>query len=373
MSVESSNLNTGLFLPDFCTIRMLFVVLVVGELLAIVLTLGGGAGSAGGFRDLALTSLFIQWVTLGSSALLCLSRSTFERWGNAAVAAASYLLILAVAMAVSEVAWRFVLPRLSDPSLATVWEFAYHNDGLGSLRPLMPQIAHFEFMWRNLGITAVAALVALRYFYIQHPSRVRMESETRARIQALQSRIRPHFLFNSMNTIASLTRSDPAIAEQVTEDLAALFRVSLGDASVPGTLEDELEVCRQYLRIEAQRLGDRLVSVTDTDDVPADAVLPRLILQPLIENAVYHGVEPSPKGGRITIDGHLDGDTVHLRVRNTVPRVAQHVRRSGNSMALDNVRQRLEAFFRGAVRFEVDAQAEHFTVSLAIPYRKRGE
>ncbi|MFT5173248.1 MAG: two-component system sensor histidine kinase AlgZ [Gammaproteobacteria bacterium] len=373
MSRESPNSSTGLFLPDFCTIRMAFMVLVIGELLAIVLTLGAGSGTTGGFRELALTSLFIQWVALGSSALLCVSRTTFERWGNAATAAASYVLILAVALAVSEAAWRFVLPRLSDPSLATVWEFAQQSDELGSLRPLTPQVAHIEFLWRNVGIAAVSALVALRYFYVQHQSRVRMESETRARIQALQSRIRPHFLFNSMNTIASLTRSDPAMAEQVTEDLAALFRVSLGDASVPGTLEEELEVCRQYLRIEAQRLGERLVSEVDTSAVPADALVPRLILQPLIENAVYHGVEPSPDGGRIIIGGQLDGQVIHLRVRNTVPRVVQPVRRSGNSMALDNVRQRLDVFFGGAARFSIDAQADHFTVSLAIPYRKRGD
>ena len=373
MSRELPYSSTGLFLPDFCTIRMAFAALVVGELLAIVLTLGAGSGSAGGLLELALTSLFIQWVALGSSALLCVSRRTFERWGDVAAAAASYVVILAVALAVSEVAWQFVLPRLADPSVAVQWEFQQQRDGLGSLHPLTAQVAHAEFIWRNLGIAAVAALVALRYFYIQHQSRVRMESETRAHIQALQSRIRPHFLFNSMNTIASLTRSEPAMAEQVTEDLAALFRVSLGDASVPGTLDDELEVCAQYLRIEAQRLGDRLVSEVDICAVPGDALLPRLILQPLIENAVYHGVEPSPDGGRIILDGQLDGDMIQLRISNTVPRVAQTVRGPGNAMALDNVRQRLDAFFNGAARFEIDAQADHFTVSLVIPYRKRGE
>jgi two-component system sensor histidine kinase AlgZ len=351
---------------------MVFAVIVAGELLAIVLTLGAGAGVSGGFRDLALTSLFVQWVALGSSALLCVARSTFERWGNTAAAAASYLLILGVALLVSEAVWLFVLPRLTNQSLALVWEFAQQGEGLGAPRPLSLQVAHGQFLLRNLGIAAIAALVALRYFYVQHQVRVRMESESRARFQALQSRIRPHFLFNSMNTIASLARSEPALAEQVTEDLAALFRVSLGDAGVPGTLGEEFEVCRQYLRIEAHRLGERLLVETDTDAVPGDALLPRLILQPLLENAVHHGVEPSPDGGRISIDARMEGQTIHLRVTNTVPVTAQAEPRAGNAMALENVRLRLDAFFHGAAKFEVDAHAGQFTVSLRIPYRQRG-
>ena len=367
MTRESPNLYSDLFLPDFCALRMVFAVVVLGELLAIVLTLSAGVGSTDDFRDLALTSLFIQWVALGSSALLCLARGTFARWGNTAAATASYLLILAVALAVSEVAWQLVLPRLADPLLASARGAALQGGDTSTTLS-----AHAHFMWRNLGIAAVAALVALRYFYIQHQMRLRVESEARARIQALQSRIRPHFLFNSMNTIASLTRSEPALAEQVTEDLAALFRVSLGDASVPGTLEEELDVCRQYLRIEAQRLGERLMIETDVDAVPGDALLPRLSLQPLLENAIYHGVEPSPNGGHITIRGQMDGDMIRLLVGNTVSRDAQPLRRSGNSMALENVSQRMDAFFQGAARFEVDAQAEQFTVSLTIPYRKRG-
>jgi two-component system sensor histidine kinase AlgZ len=373
MANTSTDSHSELFLPDFCSVRMVFAVVMVGELLAMVLTLGAGAGAPGGFRELALNSLFIQWVALLSSALLCIARGVFERCGNTLAAVASYLLILLVALLVSETAWRWVLPHIIDPGLVLAWEFAPQGEGLGAPYPLTLHVGHWEFLLRNLGITAVSALVALRYFYVQHQARMRMESEARARIQALQSRIRPHFLFNSMNTIASLTRSEPALAEQVTEDLAALFRVSLGDASVPGTLAEELEVCRQYLRIESQRLGERLASETETDTVPGDALLPRLILQPLIENAVYHGVEPAPAGGRIVIQGRLEGDTIHLRVVNTVPPQAQSAHRQGNSMALWNVRQRIDAYFQGEAHFDIDAQAEQFTVSLAIPYRRRGE
>ncbi len=358
MSDPRSDERSELFLPDFCGIRVVFAVVVVGELLAIVLTLSPLSGGRGGFMEMALASLFIQWVALGSGALLCYARRVFERLGNVAAAGTSYLMILAVTLVVSEVAWWLVLPRIDELVLA-----APVDAGAGE------RAGRIEFALRNLGIAAVVALVALRYLYVQHQWNERMSSETRARIQALQSRIRPHFLFNSMNTIASLARSDPALAEQVTEDLAALFRVSLGDASEAGTLEQELEVCRQYLRIEAQRLGERLVSETNMDGVPGDALLPPLTLQPLVENAVYHGVEPAPDGGRIVLRGELDGATVRVRVENSMPRGARAGNRQGNAMALDNVRQRVEAFFGGEARMQLSSDEARFRVELEFPYR----
>jgi len=361
--------RTDLFLPDFCAIRVVFTVVVVGELLALVLTLNPAQGDGGGFRELALASLFIQWVGLGSSAVLCLARRALARAGNAAAAALSYLAILAVTAAVSEAAWWLVLPRLADPALAPLWEFAQEPSGLGPVRTTVIAPGHAEFLLRNLGIAAVVALVALRYLYVQHQWRVQVESESRARIQALHSRIRPHFLFNSMNTIASLARSQPAAAEQITEDLAALFRVSLGDAGVPGTLEQELEVCRQYLRIEAQRLGERLRVEEQAGALPGDALLPPLTVQPLLENAIYHGVEPAPDGGWLRLSGRAAGRRIRVCVENTVPRAAARAHRDGNAMALDNVRQRMEAFFEGEARVTVVPGEDRYRVELDFPYR----
>lgn len=369
MSAAIEDRQRELFLPDFCGMRMVLAVVVVGELLAIVLTLDPGATVRGGFEELALSSLFIQWVGLGSSAVLCLLRRGLERLGNVAAAALSYLLILVVTLAVSEAAWWAVLPKLADPSLSPLWEFTHGPSGLGTARSLLVAPGHVEFLLRNLGIAAVVALVALRYFYVQHQWRVRADSEAQARIQALQSRIRPHFLFNSMNTIASLARSEPALAEQVTEDLASLFRVSLGDARVPGTLSQELEVCRQYLRIEAQRLGERLVVDEAADGLPADGLLPALTLQPLLENAIYHGVEPAPDGGHIWLRGRFDDPRIVISVENTVPPPGTRGHRHGNAMALDNVRQRMEAFFSGEARVEIFPGEDRFRVEVEFPYR----
>jgi two-component system sensor histidine kinase AlgZ len=277
--------------------------------------------------------------------------------------------ILVVTGLVSEAAWWLVLPKLADPSLSPLWEFTHGPAGLGTPRPLVLAPGHVEFLLRNMGIAAVVALVSLRYFYVQHQWRARADSEAQARIQALQSRIRPHFLFNSMNTIASLARSSPALAEQVTEDLASLFRVSLGDARVPGTVAQELEVCRQYLRIEAQRLGDRLVIEEDAEGLPGDGLLPALTLQPLLENAIYHGVEPSPDGGRVLVAGRFHEDRIVISVENSMPRGASRGHRQGNAMALDNVRQRMEAFFSGEARVEVFPADDRFRVEVEFPYR----
>jgi two-component system sensor histidine kinase AlgZ len=205
---------------------------------------------------------------------------------------------------------------------------------------------------------------------MQQQWRANLAREAQARIQALHSRIRPHFLFNSMNTIASLTRTDPVLAERVVEDLADLFRVSLGDARLPVTLGRELEVCRRYLEIESLRLGERLDARWDTDGAPQQVDLPALTVQPLVENAVYHGIEPAPAGGRVSISARSDGQAVEIRVENTLP-PAGTPRRNGNRLALDNVRQRLQAYFGPEARLEAGEHEGAYRVTLRFPLRRR--
>ena len=213
-----------------------------------------------------------------------------------------------------------------------------------------------------------------------------LAAESRARIQALQSRIRPHFLFNSMNTIASLTRTRPEVAEQVTEDLAELFRASLADASIPSTSADEMEICRQYLRIEEQRLGERLRAALSVDDRLGRARLPRLTLQPLVENSVYHGVEPMPEGGTVRVSAEQQDNRLCLRISNPLS-AAQKLanaqidleskgasgsspaaRRGGNHMAQENVALRLRAFFDDSATLRVRMDGNEYVVELEFPY-----
>ena len=250
---------------------------------------------------------------------------------------------------------------------AVLSEAAYWLTRDGVLVVGLSDLWHREFILQNLAISGIVAAVALRYFYLQFQWRNKVRSEAQARVQALQSRIRPHFLFNSMNTIASLTRSQPGLAEQVVEDLADLFRISLGDASVPVALGKELDLCRQYLRIEQLRLGPRLRTQWRTDALPNDAQLPALVLQPLLENAVYHGVEPSAAGGLISVEGRRERDGLQVVITNSISR-APGRHREGNHLAQDNVRERLQAFFGKHAGLTVEHTDDLYRVTVAFPY-----
>jgi two-component system sensor histidine kinase AlgZ len=185
-------------------------------------------------------------------------------------------------------------------------------------------------------------------------------------VRALQARIRPHFLFNSMNTIASLTRSDPRLAEQAIADLSDLFRASLREHRERIPLAHEIEIARAYERVERLRLGSRLTVDWQLDGLPMDAPVPALILQPLLENAVYHGIEPLEKGGTIRVAGRRDGPRVELTIDNPV--AARLVaRRAGHRIGLDNVRQRLELMFHGEAEVEIIEAPERFVVMLRFP------
>ena len=165
----------------------------------------------------------------------------------------------------------------------------------------------------------------------------------RRRLQALQARIRPHFLYNSINAVLSLIRQNPKRAEEVLEDMAELFRVLMADNRELTTLEREIELCRRYLDLEQLRLGDRLKAEWLIERVPRGALVPPLVLQPLIENAVYHGIEPRVEPGVISIHIYGTRDRVHAVLRN--PYLGEGDRHEGNKMALANIRERLQLHF----------------------------
>jgi two-component system sensor histidine kinase AlgZ len=215
----------------------------------------------------------------------------------------------------------------------------------------------------------VSAL-ALRYFYVSAEWKRTIELEARARIRALQARIRPHFLFNSMNTIAALTRTDPQGAEQAVEDLADLFRANLSDARNQIPLKEELEVARIYQRIEQLRLGDRLKVRWNVADLPMRALVPSLLVQPLLENAVYHGIEVLPEGGTIVINGGFDGEQITLEVCNPVLPENSSRRAEGHQLAIDNIRQRLALAWPGNSRVEVNRKDAEYRIMLTFPYQE---
>ncbi|PLY12441.1 MAG: sensor histidine kinase [Sedimenticola sp.] len=331
------------FLPNFCSIRMVFAVVITAELLAIVLTLAAGTTLRNFSADLSLRSMMVQWISLIGAALLCLLRTLLGRLSNTLAGIIAWLLLMLVTLLVVLAAHYFV---------------EVHQDAE----------AFRGFLLRSLGISAILSAMVLRYLHVQHLWRQQVHAESQARFQALQSRIRPHFLFNSMNTIANLARANPQLAEEVVYDLSDLFRATLSSAQRKSTLGDELELCRGYLRIETQRLGERLRVEWDLQGLPEQAPLPPLILQPLVENAVYHGIEPSSEPGVICVSGRYRRGKVNLSIRNTLPRQATEQHREGNSMAMENTRQRLQGYFSGEATLTVGKVDGDHQVRVVFPY-----
>jgi two-component system, LytTR family, sensor histidine kinase AlgZ len=228
-------------------------------------------------------------------------------------------------------------------------------------------VDHAGFLLRNLAVGGIVSALALRYFYVTAQWKRHVETEALTRLRALQARIRPHFLFNSMNTIAALTRSNPARAEAAVEDLADLFRASLSDGNVHIPLRDELEIARTHERIERLRLGDRLHVEWDVQDLPQKTMVPSLIVQPLLENAVYHGIEALPGGGTVRISGRQVGSMITIEVCNPTPVQTGYSDREGNRLALENIRQRLEVAWPGRARIELEQREGEFAARLHFP------
>jgi two-component system, LytTR family, sensor histidine kinase AlgZ len=221
------------------------------------------------------------------------------------------------------------------------------------------------FVRDNVLIAALLGAAMLRYFYVLAQWQARLAAVTRAQVEALQARIRPHFLFNSMNTVAALIRVDPDAAERTVEDLSELFRAALGQHDTDdGTLGEELALVERYLAIEQLRLGARLRLRRELHDLPADFPLPRLLLQPLVENAVRHGVQPLREGGEVILRGQRDGSGVRIEIINPLPATPPA---AGNGHGLDSVRQRVAYRYGPLAKVQAGAQGDRFVVLLQLP------
>jgi two-component system sensor histidine kinase AlgZ len=214
-----------------------------------------------------------------------------------------------------------------------------------------------------IGIAFAATLL----YYFRLRAEALSPARHEARLQALQARIRPHFLFNTINAVLSIMRAEPKRAEIALEDMADLFRTAMADQNELVVLSKEVELARQYLAIEELRLGERLQVHWDMQDMPPDALIPPLILQPLLENAVYHGIEPLAEGGVIDVRLYRNSDGLHLQVSNPAKSQAE-TRTSGNKMALSNIRERLDLLFDVEAKYEVETDADRYIVHILIPY-----
>ena len=208
--------------------------------------------------------------------------------------------------------------------------------------------------------------VILRYMFVRAQWRAQVLAQSEARVQALQARIRPHFLFNSLNTIASLIPEEPLSAERAIEDLADLFRGSMRRADSLISLSEELDLARRYLQMEERRLGDRLRVEWRVSELPDGASILPLTLQPLLENAVAHGIQPRADGGELKVYGRAEKDNIVITISNTLG-PDEHDNR-GHGMALANIRERMELAFGPAASLITHQNEEQFFAVLSLPY-----
>jgi two-component system, LytTR family, sensor histidine kinase AlgZ len=353
MNRDGADADRALYLPDFCTPGATLAIVLIVELTALILTLARQSVLVDFWTDLVRTSLFLLWIGLASAGLLCVLRERLRAMQVAAGSACVMGIITAVVAAVSLGVYLLGRSRMVIDSGGA---------------ELFPRDAA-RFVLRNMSISLIVSGLALRYFYVSHHWRRSIELRAAARVHALQARIRPHFLFNSMNTIAALTRSNPARAEQAVQDLADLFRATLSDKRDTITLAEELEVARTYQRMEQLRLGPRLQVEWRTGTLPENALVPGLMIQPLLENAIYHGIEPRADGGTVTITGEVNGDLVTIVVRN--PLDPSPGMREGNRLALANIRERLALMYGERALMKSGRFDHEYIVTLRFPLLER--
>lgn len=271
------------------------------------------------------------------------------------------LCTLGVLVLARDLLWRLPQPvaqaGVVGAALAVCAALLYAVRGLGLSEDGPP--------WRALLLTGAASGLLLAYFAWR--ARAFSPALAEARLAALNARIRPHFLFNSLNAVLSLIRARPEAAETALEGLSDLFRAALRDPGEQVALSDEIALARQYLELERLRLGERLAVDWQIEAIPEDLRIPPLLLQPLLENAVYHGIEPRSGGGTITIGVARQGDLLILRVANPNDGTGAHAR--GNHMALANIRERLALYYDLEARLEVNAGRDTYEVRLILPCR----
>lgn len=344
---QSDNDKKVFFLPDFCHARSVFMVILVSELLALILTLFRFQSDIF-WLQLGRYSLIIQWIALLSTALLCMSRPLLSRLSDLHSGLISYGLVLMVTMLVTVSAILGENWLQNGPTINLLEE---------------------PGLLGNLLVSAILSGVMLRFFYLQAQYRRRIIIAADAKLEALQARIQPHFLFNSMNIIATLIPINPILAESVIEDLSDLFRASLAEHRSQVSLQSEIDLCKRYLGIEQLRLGERLQSKWQLPDNIDSVSIPPLTLQPLIENAIYHGIQPLIEGGVVCIDIKINEDSCQIRIEN--PLIAAQPRSepttNGNKIALNNVKERLDMLYQDKASLDMQFDNDKCVVILTLP------
>ncbi|MBP8202327.1 MAG: sensor histidine kinase [Pseudomonas sp.] len=338
LSEKHPPLVDDFFVPELCEPEALLSMVLLAELLVLVLVLSEPMLPGFDWVRLALTSLFVQWIVLLSAAVLCRLRPLMARMRAATAGALCCAIVIALSLLCTAVADYY---ELGGP---------------------LPRAGEVNLYLRHALISLIMSALLLRYFYLQSQWRKQEQAELHARIESLQARIRPHFLFNSLNSIASLVVIDPNKAEQAVLDLSDLFRASLAK---PGSLVpwcEELELAQRYLSIERYRLGERLQLQWEITGVPDDLPIPQLTLQPLLENALIYGIQPRVEGGVVRVEASYNEGVFQLCVSNPYEPLDEQPPSRGTHQGLSNIDARLVALFGPRASLSVERRdGRHFT------------
>ncbi len=318
----------------------LIAVLLAGEALALIMSLSAPA-SVGRLVQFGLTSLGIQWISLGTLCATFLLRQPLARLRSSSVAWICLAILLCMTLLVSLAAW-----------------------GLFATEGNLAQ-SKTSFVLRTMVIALVVGLLTLLAYQNYWRAKQLAISTEQAKLQALQARIQPHFLFNTLNTGISLLHARPDLAEQLLLDLSDLFRAALSQRDSL-RLEEDLSLARRYLEIEQLRLGDRLQLRWDVPDALPALQIPTLSIQPLAENAIRHGIEPSTAGGEVGIRVWLDEGYLHVAVANTLPPASARAA-AGHQVGLSSVRARIHATTQGRGRVDTRVADGLYTATLQLP------
>ncbi len=335
------------FLPNMCVPQSVLRAVVVAILIAIVITLAGSKSFQDFFTNLGLTALFIVWITLISVFLICL----IGRFQTKPSVVTTTVIVLSITTGLTLIA-----------SILGTMALSYNSEhGIRYWDTL--------FVLKTVFIATVISLIFLRYFYVQHQWEIHVHADTSAKYDALQSRMRPHFLFNSLNTVAQLVHIDADKAEEALLDIAGFMRTIL-DKRNRISLREELDLTVSYLNIEALRLGKHRLSIVwdmDQATLPMDMDIPPLLLQPLVENAIYHGIQPRKDGGTLGISLYDNGDSLGVSVTNPIPKDEANAHLKGNHIAQENMKKRLQLAYGDKANLKIEKTARQYRVSFMIP------